>query len=63
MAYTPTKQHLDQDIPQFFQRLNTLIQQFQAQTGADDQTVSKMLASLSERYQPELRSKAGFGFR
>ena len=63
MAYTPTKQHLDQDIPQFFQRLNVLIQQFQAETGADDQTVSKMLASLSERYQPELRSKVGFGFR
>ena len=63
MAYTPTKQHLDQDIPEFFQQLNALIHQFQAQTGADEQTVSKMLASLSERYQPELRSKAGFGFR
>ena len=63
MAYTPTKQHLDQDIPEFFQRLNVLIQQFQAQTGADDQTVSKMLASLSERYRPDMRSRDGFGFR
>ena len=43
VSYLPTKEHLDDQIPQFFQQLNGLICSFKAETGADDVAVAAML--------------------
>ncbi|MGB1416144.1 MAG: hypothetical protein ACPG6X_01530 [Synechococcus sp.] len=63
MSYVPTKEHLDAEIPQFFQQVNALIRSFQSETGADDAAVAALLARLAEKYQPQVAVQDGFGFR
>ena len=63
MSYVPTKEHLDVQIPQFFQQVNTLIGSFQSETGADDAAVAALLARLAEKYQSQVAVQDGFGFR
>ena len=63
MSYVPTKEHLDAQIPQFFQQVNALIRGFQSETGADDAAVAALLARLVEKYQPKVTVQDGFGFR
>lgn len=63
MSYLPTKEHLDHQIPHFFQQVNALICSFQAETGADDAAVAVMLGRLAEKYQLRPIHQDGFGFR
>lgn len=63
MSYVPTKEHLDAQIPQFYQQVNALIRSFQAETGADDAAVAALLARLSKKYQAQVVVQDGFGFR
>ena len=63
VSYKPSKEHLDNQIPQFFQQLNGLICGFKADTGADDVAVAAMLRQLAEKYQANCVLRDGFGFR
>ena len=48
VCYQPSKEHLDNQIPNTIKQLRDLIQTFQKETGADDQFFQSMLNHLSD---------------
>jgi hypothetical protein len=63
VRYQPSKEHLDNQIPNTIKKLRDLIQTFQKETGADDPFIQIMLSQLSESYQSSPSEDGGFGFR
>ena len=63
VRYQPSKEHLDNQIPNTIKKLRDLIQTFQKETGADDPFIQTMLSQLSESYQSSPSDDGGFGFR
>jgi hypothetical protein len=63
VRYQPSKEHLDNQIPNTIKKLRDLIQTFQKETGADDQFIQTMLSQLLESYQASSSDDGGFGFR
>ena len=63
VRYQPSKEHLDNQIPNTIKKLRDLIQAFQKETGADDPFIQTMLSQLSDSYQSTRSQDGGFGFR
>ena len=63
VRYQPSKEHLDNQIPNTIKKLRDLIQAFQKETGADDPFIQTMLSQLSDSYQSSRSQDGGFGFR
>ena len=63
VRYQPSKEHLDNQIPNRIKKLRDLIQTFQKETGADDPFIQTMLSQLSDSYQSSASQDGGFGFR
>ena len=63
VRYQPSKEHLDNQIPNTIKKLRDLIQTFQKETGADDPFIQTMLSQLSDSYQSSASQDGGFGFR
>ena len=63
VRYQPSKEHLDNQIPNTIKELRDLIQTFQKETGADDPFIQTMLSQLSDSYQSSPSQDGGFGFR
>ena len=62
MAFQPSKQHLDHDIPATCKAINASLVQLQNATGADDQFIARILEGLAQQWRPEI-NQDGFGFR
>ena len=62
MVYQPSKQHLDQDIPEACKAINAILRNLKTETGADDRFIARILEGLSRQWTPEL-NRDGFGFR
>ena len=62
MVYQPSKQHLDQHIPEACQAINNILRELQQQTGADDRFMARILEGLSRQWTEDL-NRDGFGFR
>ncbi len=63
VRYQPSKEHLDNQIPNTIKQLRDLIQTFQKETGADDRFIQSMLNQLSDLYGSSKPLEGGFGFR
>ena len=63
VRYQPSKEHLDNQIPNTIKQLRDLIQTFQRETGADDRFIQSMLNQLSDSYGSSKTHEGGFGFR
>ena len=63
VRYQPSKEHLDNQIPNTIKQLRDLIQTFQKETGADERFIQTMLSQLSDSYQSLPSQDGGFGFR
>jgi hypothetical protein len=63
VRYQPSKEHLDNQIPNTIKKLRDLIQTLKKETGADDPFIQTMLSQLSESYQSSSSDDGGFGFR
>ena len=63
VRYQPSKEHLDNQIPNTIKKLRDVIQTFQKETGADDRFIQGMLSQLSESYSSSQTHEGGFGFR
>ena len=63
MPYQPTKEHLDHQIPDAFNSINSLMRQLQQDIGRDDRYFALMLDALSREYSSKQPSREGFGFR
>ena len=62
MVYQPSKQHLDQHIPEACQALNKILRELKKETGADDRFIARILEGLSRQWTDDL-NRDGFGFR
>ena len=62
MVYQPSKQHLDQHIPEACQAINKILQELKKETGADDRFIARILEGLSRQWTDDL-NRDGFGFR
>ena len=63
VRYQPSKEHLDNQIPNTIKQLRDLIQILQNETGADDRFIQSMLNQLSDSYGSSKNLEGGFGFR
>jgi hypothetical protein len=63
VRYQPSKEHLDNQIPNTIKQLRDLIQTLQKETGADDRFIQSMLNQLSDSYGSSKADEGGFGFR
>ena len=63
VRYQPSKEHLDNQIPNTIKQLRDLIQTLQKETGADDRFIQSMLNQLSDSYGSSKTNEGGFGFR
>ena len=63
MAYIPSKEPLDKQIPQAIKEVKELLKGFQKETGADDRFVWRMMTQLTESLEPKGPGSEGFGFR
>lgn len=63
VRYQPSKEHLDNQIPNTIKQLRDLIQTLQKETGADDRFIQSMLNQLSDSYGSSKTHEGGFGFR
>jgi hypothetical protein len=63
VRYQPSKEHLDNQIPNTIKQLRDLIQILQKETGADDRFIQSMLNQLSDSYGSSNTNEGGFGFR
>ena len=63
VRYQPSKEHLDNQIPNTIKQLRDLIQTLQKETGADDRFIQSMLNQLSDSYGSSKTLEGGFGFR
>ena len=62
MVYQPSKQHLDQHIPEACQAINKILRELKKETGADDRFIARILEGLSRQWTDDL-NRVGFGFR
>ena len=62
MAFQPSKQHLDHDIPATCKAINASLVQLQNATGADDQFIARILEGLAQQWRPEINQE-GVCFR
>ena len=62
MVYQPSKQHLDQHIPEACQAVNKILRELKKETGADDRFIARILEGLSRQWTEDL-NRDGFGFR
>ena len=62
MVYQPSKQHLDQHIPEACQAINKILRELKKETGADDRFIARILEGLSRQWTEDL-NRDGFGFR
>ena len=62
MVYQPSKQHLDQHIPEACQAINKILRELKKETGADDRFMARILEGLSRQWTEDL-NRDGFGFR
>lgn len=62
MAFQPSKQQLDNDIPAACKAINAILVQLQKATGADDQFIARILEGLARQWRPNI-NQDGFGFR
>ena len=62
MVYQPSKQHLDQHIPEACQSSNKILRELKKETGADDRFIARILEGLSRQWTDDL-NRDGFGFR
>ena len=62
MVYQPSKQHLDQHIPEACQAINKILRELKKETGADDRFIARILEGLSRQWTDDL-NRDGFGFR
>lgn len=58
----PSKQHLDQHIPEACQAINKILRELKKETGADDRFIARILEGLSRQWTDDL-NRDGFGFR
>jgi hypothetical protein len=63
VRYQPSKEHLDNQIPNTIKQLRDLIQILQKETGADDRFIQSMLNQLSDSYGSSNTNEGRFGFR
>ena len=63
MPYQPTKEHLDNQIPDAFKSINSLMRRLKQDIGMDDRYIALMLDALSREYSAKQPSRDGFGFR
>jgi hypothetical protein len=63
VIYQPSKEHLDNQIPNTIKALRNLLQTFQEETGADGRFIQIMLNQLSESFESSKPNEGGFGFR
>ena len=62
MVYQPSKQHLDQHIPEACQAINKILRELKKETEADDRFIARILEGLSRQWTDDL-NRDGFGFR
>ena len=62
IVFQPSKQHLDQQIPEACKAINTILRELKKETGADDRFIAHVLEGLSRQWTPDL-NRDGFGFR
>ena len=62
MVYQPSKQNLDQHIPEACQAVNKILRELKKETGADDRFIARILEGLSRQWTDDL-NRDGFGFR
>ena len=62
MVYQPSKQHLDQHIPEACQAINKILRELKKETGADDRFIARILEGLSRQWTDDF-NRDGFGFR
>ena len=62
MVYQPSKQHLDQHIPEACQAVNKILRELKKETGADDRFIARILEGLSRQWTDDL-NRDGFDFR
>ena len=63
MPYQPSKEHLDNQIPNAFKTINGVLKDLRASTGADERYISMMLDALARDWELKSASRDGFGFR
>ena len=63
MPYQPSKEHLENQIPDAFKRINGVLKELQSSTGADERYISMMLDALAQEWDNKSPSREGFGFR
>ena len=63
MPYHPSKEHLDNQIPNAFKTINGVLKDLRASTGADERYISMMLDVLARDWEQKSASRDGFGFR
>ena len=63
MPYQPSKDHLDNQIPDAFKAINGVLKNLRASTGADERYISMMLDALAREWANKSPPAEGFGFR
>ena len=63
MPYKPSKEHLDNQIPNAFKTINGVLKDLRASTGADERYIGIMLDALARDWAQKSTSRDGFGFR
>ena len=63
MPYHPSKQHLDNQIPNAFKTINGVLKDLRASTGADERYISMMLDAMARDWEQKSAFRDGFGFR
>ena len=63
MPYQPSKEHLDNQIPNAFKSINGVLKELKSNTGADERYISLMLDALAREWEQKIPIREGFGFR
>ena len=61
MPYQPSKEHLDNQIPNAFKTINGVLKDLRASTGADERYISMMLDAMARDCKQKSASRDGFG--
>ena len=62
MVFQPSKQQLDNDIPDACKAINAILVQLQKATCAEDQFIARILEGLERHWRTNI-NQDGFGFR
>ena len=63
MPYHPSKEHLDNQIPNAFKTIDGVLKDLRASTGADERYISMMLDAMARDWEQKSASRDSFGFR